>query len=59
MEIVDLERPSVNYGLQRGLEISLLKLEGKRLGCWCHPEGCHGDVLVRALKEIKAGIGGW
>eukprot|EP01127_Copromyxa_protea_P011866 TRINITY_DN302_c0_g1_i2.p1 TRINITY_DN302_c0_g1~~TRINITY_DN302_c0_g1_i2.p1 ORF type:complete len:108 (+),score=20.68 TRINITY_DN302_c0_g1_i2:200-523(+) len=32
---------------------SLHELEGKVLGCWCHPQACHGDVLVRLLKEIK------
>jgi hypothetical protein len=21
------------------------------LGCWCAPEGCHGDILVKLLKE--------
>lgn len=21
-------------------------LRGKRLGCWCHPKPCHGDVWV-------------
>ena len=22
------------------------ELKGKRLGCWCKPESCHGDVLA-------------
>lgn len=22
------------------------ELRGKILGCWCHPQSCHGDVLV-------------
>lgn len=26
---------------------SLPELSGKVLGCWCKPEGCHGDVLVK------------
>ena len=25
---------------------SLPELQGKVLGCWCAPKGCHGDVLV-------------
>ena len=25
----------------------LHELKGKRLGCWCYPEMCHGDVLVQ------------
>jgi hypothetical protein len=24
---------------------ALSELEGKRLGCWCKPLKCHGDVL--------------
>ncbi len=27
-------------------------LRGKRLGCWCHPEPCHGNVLERILNDI-------
>ena len=27
------------------------ELKGKRLGCWCHPEPCHGDVLVQLAEE--------
>jgi hypothetical protein len=27
------------------------ELNGKVLGCWCAPEGCHGDVLFKLLKE--------
>mmetsp|Transcript_17895 Transcript_17895/g.26803 ORF Transcript_17895/g.26803 Transcript_17895/m.26803 type:complete len:144 (+) Transcript_17895:70-501(+) len=26
-------------------------LEGKNLGCWCKPNRCHGDILVRILNE--------
>jgi hypothetical protein len=26
---------------------SLSELRGKILGCWCSPQACHGDVLVR------------
>jgi len=26
-------------------------LKGKRLGCWCAPELCHGDVLVALIEE--------
>ncbi|WP_043344364.1 DUF4326 domain-containing protein [Belnapia moabensis] len=25
----------------------LHELRGKDLYCWCHPEPCHGDVLLR------------
>lgn len=29
----------------------LPELVGKRLGCWCAPQACHGDVLVRLIGE--------
>ena len=29
----------------------LEKLRGKRLGCWCKPKGCHGDLLLEFLEE--------
>ena len=29
----------------------LEELRGKRLGCWCYPKPCHGDVLLDLLKE--------
>ncbi len=33
--------------------ISLLKdLKGKTLGCWCKPEMCHGDVLLKLINEL-------
>lgn len=27
-------------------------LKNKTLGCWCKPEPCHGDVLVKLINEI-------
>lgn len=29
----------------------LYELRGKRLGCYCKPLACHGDVLVKLLDE--------
>jgi hypothetical protein len=31
----------------------LFLLKGKNLGCWCKPEACHGDVLLKLLKEME------
>ena len=36
-----------------GLINDIMELDGKTLGCWCKPEVCHGDVLVKALKQYK------
>ncbi len=30
----------------------LRNLHGKKLGCWCHPEKCHGDALVKLYSEM-------
>ena len=34
-----------------GLIDEIEELRGKILGCWCKPNGCHGDVLLRILNE--------
>ena len=36
---------------QKHLIDSLDELEGKRLGCWCKPKACHGDVLVSLIER--------
>ena len=28
-------------------------LNGHVLGCWCHPEPCHGHIIIKLLKEKK------
>lgn len=27
------------------------ELRGKTIGCWCAPNPCHGDILVKILNE--------
>ena len=34
-----------------GLTGRLHRLRGKDLVCWCAPEPCHGDVLIRLANE--------
>lgn len=34
--------------------VQLKKLKGKRLGCYCAPLPCHGDVLARLANEEAA-----
>ena len=38
---------------RESLQEELLSMKGKVLGCWCKPEGCHGDVLVRLIEELS------
>ena len=35
---------------ERELLQRLGELQGKVLGCWCHPEHCHGDELIRLIE---------
>jgi len=30
---------------------AVLSLRGKKLGCWCAPKSCHGDVIVEWLNQ--------
>lgn len=36
---------------QTMLMARLARLRGQRLGCYCAPEPCHGDVLINLLEE--------
>lgn len=40
---------------RRDLMKRLPELEGKRLGCYCAPQSCHGDVLIELLELYRAG----
>lgn len=34
------------------INLSELK-NAKRLGCWCKPKACHGDVIATLLQELE------
>lgn len=31
----------------------LIALDGKRLGCYCAPQRCHGEIIVAAIEWAK------
>ena len=39
---------------QHYLMAQLSMLKGRRLGCYCHPLSCHGDVLVALAEATNA-----
>jgi hypothetical protein len=39
------------YLVHSKLMDALEELKGKKLGCWCKPKECHGDVLARYVNE--------
>lgn len=32
------------------LKNELLSLKNKKLGCWCYPEMCHGNILLELIN---------
>ena len=55
-EVIERFRAWLWNKLQSG-EIPLAQLaalNGKKLACWCHPQPCHGDVLVKAAGWAHA-----
>lgn len=55
--------PVKKYGLDKSLELfeeyirksnvynDLSELDNKELGCWCAPNKCHGDILIKLRNE--------
>lgn len=40
------------FDTQEHLLTALHELKGKRLGCWCSPSACHGDILARRANAL-------
>lgn len=34
----------------------LTSLTGKRLGCYCKPKSCHGDVIAKAVEWVNRNV---
>lgn len=41
----------IRFGDGKYLLDDLYELENKILGCYCYPKKCHGEVLLKLLKE--------
>lgn len=51
-QVIDKYRNYITDKIKNeNLTDELLKLKNKNLGCWCHPQKCHGDVLVDLLNS--------
>ena len=46
-----LERYEAHVRATPELMAALPELAGKVLGCWCAPQACHGDVLLRLVAQ--------
>jgi hypothetical protein len=47
-----IEKYEVWLRAQPHLIAELHTLRDKVLGCWCRPETCHGDVLLKLIDEL-------
>lgn len=54
-EVIEKYRNYIGKRLENEPELKeeLKKMKGKNLGCWCHPEPCHGDVLMELINNIN------
>lgn len=53
-QVIDKYETHIRKLLKDNLYIrdELIELKGKTLGCWCKPDACHGDVLLKIINEI-------
>lgn len=41
------------YFWTTNLKDSLHELKGKKLGCFCKPQRCHGDFIAKLVNELE------
>ena len=51
-EAVEAYRNWITKGEGQYLLKYLPELKDKTLGCWCHPQSCHGDVLAELVNKL-------
>lgn len=54
-EAIDLYRSYLWQRIREGTitKEMLIALDSKRLGCYCAPKRCHGDVIIKAIEWAK------
>lgn len=51
-EVIEKYAQQFNLALQDPIfKKAVLNLKGKTLGCFCKPQACHGDVIVKYINE--------
>jgi hypothetical protein len=50
-EAIECYRKYIEEGEGKHLLNDLHELKDKTLGCWCHPESCHGDILCELVDK--------
>jgi len=52
-EAIDAYKTWITSGEGQHLLKDLHELKGKVLGCWCHPQRCHGDILSELANVVE------
>ena len=53
IRVIEAYEHHLLLSLSRG-ELDIRELiDAKRLGCWCKPEACHGDLLKELIEDLK------
>jgi Domain of unknown function (DUF4326) len=52
--VIGLYKQHLEEMLKRNPELIevLRTMKGKKLGCWCSPEPCHGDILAEYINSL-------
>jgi hypothetical protein len=52
-KVIQKYRKYITDKLEKSPELvhKLKDMKGKKLGCWCHPEPCHGDILLELIEK--------
>lgn len=53
-DVVDKYRAYFHTRIDEDIEFKkqVLSLRGKRLGCFCKPHACHGDIICEYLNNL-------
>lgn len=49
--VIEMYEKWITEGDGKHLLNDLHELKDKKLGCYCHPFQCHGDILVKLVNE--------
>ena len=54
-QVLTKYREYINTKLEKepNLKEKLISMKGKKLGCWCHPEMCHGNILLELINSLS------
>lgn len=53
-EVIEKYRTYFNFMMKTSVQFKrdIENLKGKRLGCYCKPLPCHGDVIIEYLDSL-------